>query len=99
MSFVTTEPGVLTTAAATIRNIVNDLVKKTDAAADPTIHLQPPATDEVSIMAMERFSAHAAAYQAVIAEASLVCGEFIGALKNGAADYSDAEAHNAETTA
>lgn len=94
MSFVTVDPSALTAAAVKVRQIVNGLVKDTDDAAGPTIYLKPPALDEVSCKAAKRFTAHAAAYQAIIGEASIICGEFIGALKADAATYADVEVNN-----
>ena len=64
MSFVTTQPEALTTAAGNLQGIGSTLAARNAAAAAPTTGVIPAAADEVSALTATQFAAHAAMYQA-----------------------------------
>ena len=65
MSFVTTQPELLTSAAANLGGIGAAMTAGNMAAAAPTTGVVPAAADEVSALTAVQFAAHAEMYQAV----------------------------------
>ncbi len=95
MSFVTTQPEMLTTAAGNLRGIGSALAAQNAAAAAPISRVVPAATDEVSLLTAMQFAAHAAVYQAVSAQATAVHEFFTTILGASAGSYAATEAANA----
>lgn len=95
MSFVTTQPDSLATAAGDLQGIGADVVAGNAAAASPTTAVTPAAADEVSALTAAQFSAHAQLYQAVSAQAAAIHDMFVSTLSTSAGSYAETEAANA----
>jgi PE family len=81
VSFVTTQPEVLSGAAGTLSGIGDAMVARNSAAAAPTTGLAPAASDIVSAM--------------TAAQAAEVHEQLVAALRSGAGAYALTEAANA----
>ncbi len=95
MSFVTTEPEMLTEAAGTLHGIGSAMSADNAAAAAPTTGVIPAAADEVSALTAAQFAAHAAMYQAVSAQAAAIHDMFVTTLGTSAGSYAATDAANA----
>src|SRR5262245_60975142 len=95
MSFVTTQPEMLTAAASQLHGIGAVIAAQNAAAAGPTTGVVPAAADEVSALPGTQFGAHAAMYQAVSAQAAAMHEMFVGVLGASAVSYAATEAANA----
>jgi hypothetical protein len=95
MSFLTTEPEMLTAAATNLHGIGSTMAAQNVAAAASTTHLVPAAADEVSALTAAQFAAHAAMYQAVSGQAAAIHEMFVTALGASAGCYAATEAANA----
>ncbi|ORW01979.1 PE family protein [Mycobacterium kyorinense] len=95
MSFVTTQPEALTSAAASLQGIGSAMASQNAAAAAPTTGVVPAAADEVSALTATQFAAHAALYQAVSAQAEAIHEMFVNTLSTSATSYAATEAANA----
>jgi hypothetical protein len=95
VSFVTTQPDVLTGAAGNLAGIGDAMVARNAAAATPTTSLAPAASDIVSAMTAAQFGQHGVLYQQVAAQAAEVHESLIATLRSGAGAYAVAEAANA----
>ncbi len=95
MSYVTTDPDVLSGAAANLSGIGDTMVARNTAAAAPTTALAPAASDLVSAMTAAQFGQHGVAYQQIAAQAAEVHEQLVTALRSGAGAYALAEANNA----
>ena len=98
MSFVTTQPELLTLAAANLLGIGSAMTAGNAAVAAPTIGVVPAAADEVSALTATQFAAHAQMYQAVSAQATAIHELFVNTLGTSAGSYAAAEAANAAAT-
>jgi PE family len=94
MSFVTTQPQMLTAVASDLQAIDSALSARNAAAAGPTTGVVPVAADEVSALTAEQFAAHARIYQAVSAQAVAVHDMFVASLAASADSYAATEAAN-----
>ena len=94
MSFVTTNPEVLSGAAASLSGIGDSMVARNAAAAAPTTSLAPAASDLVSAMTAAQFGKQGVAYQQLAAQAAAVHEQLVSALRSGAGAYALAEAAN-----
>lgn len=95
MSFVTTDPEALQTAAGALQDIGADMVI-TNADADPvTTGVVAPGADQVSTQLATCLAAHAAWYHEVSARAAVIYDQLAGSISNAADKYSTAEATNA----
>jgi PE family len=94
MSFVTTQPEMLTAAANQLQGIGTAIAAQNAAAAAPTTGVVPAAADEVSALTATQFGAHAAMYQAVSAQAAAVHDMFVHILGVSAGSYAATEAAN-----
>ena len=65
MSFVTTQPEMLASAAGDLQSIGSAMAAGNTAAAAPTTGVVPAAADEVSALTAAQFAAHAQLYQAI----------------------------------
>ena len=95
MSFLTTQPEVLSGAAGTLSGIGDAMVGRNSAAAAPTTGLAPAASDIVSAMTAAQFGKQGVAYQQVAAQAAEVHEQLVAALRSGAGAYALTEAANA----
>jgi hypothetical protein len=95
MSFVNTQPELLTAAAGQLHGIGAVLTAQNAVAAGPTTGVVPAAADAVSALTATHFSAHAALYQAVSAQAAAVHDMFVHTLGASAGSYAVTEAANA----
>jgi hypothetical protein len=95
MSFVTTQPEMLSTAAGNLASIGSALTARNAAASAPTIGVVPAAADEVSAVTAAQFAMHAQMYQAVSAQAAAIHNQFVAMLGSSAASYAATEAANA----
>jgi hypothetical protein len=94
MSFVTTQPQMLTAAASDLQAIGSVLSVRNAAAAGPTTGVVPAAADEVSALTAAQFAAHAQIYQAVGGQAAAVHDMFVTSLASSADSYAATEASN-----
>jgi hypothetical protein len=95
MSFVTTQPELLTSAAGNLQGIGAGMTAGNMAAAAPTTGVVPAAADEVSALTAVQFAAHAEMYQAVSAQAAAIHEMFVNTLGTSAGSYAATEAANA----
>ena len=95
MSFVTTQPGMLASAAGEQQSIGSAVAAGNMAAAAPTTGVVPAAADEVSALTAAQFAAHAQLYQAIGAQAAAIHELFVTTLGTSAGSYAAAEAANA----
>jgi hypothetical protein len=95
MSFVTTQPEALTSAAGALQGIGSSMSAQNAAAAAPTTGVIPAAADEVSALTAAQFAAHAQLYQAVSAQAAAIHEMFVNTLGTSAGSYAATEAANA----
>ena len=95
MSFVTTQPELLLSAANQLQGIGAVITAQNAAAVAPTTGVVPAAADEVSALTATQFGAYAAMYQAVGAQAAAVHEMFVRTLGASADSYEATEAANA----
>lgn len=95
MSFVTTQPALLTSAAAELETIGAQMAAGDAAAAAPTTGVIPAAADEVSALTAAQFAAQAQLFQAVSAQATAIHEMFVNALTTSAESYAATEAASA----
>ncbi len=95
MSFVTTQPGMLASAAGDLQSIGSAVAAGNMAAAAPTTGVVPAAADEVSALTAAQFAAHAQMYQAIGAQATAIHELFVNTLGTSAGSYAATEAANA----
>ena len=95
MSFLTTHPEALLSAAGDLQNIGAAVAAGNTAAAAPTTGVVPAAADEVSALTAAQFAAHAALYQELSAQATAIHELFVSTLGTSAGSYAAAEAANA----
>ena len=95
MSFVTTQPAMLESAAAALQTIGSVMAAGNTAAAAPTTAVVPPAIDEVSVLTAAQFAAQAQTYQALSAQATAIHEQFVAAMTASAGSYAATEAANA----
>ena len=95
MSFVTTQPELLASAASQLHGIGAVMTAQNTAALAPTTGVVPAAADEVSALTATQFGAYAAMYQAVGAQAAAVHEMFVRTLAASADSYAVTEAANA----
>ncbi len=98
MSFVTTQPDVLSGAAGSLAGIGDAMVAQNAAVAAPTTGLAPAASDVVSAMTAAQFGQHGAMYQQIAAQAAQVHELLVATLRSDAGAYALTEAANAATT-
>jgi PE family len=95
MSFMTTQPEAMASAAGALQGIGSSMAAGNAAAAAPTTGVIPPAADEVSALTAAQFAAQAQLYQAVSTQATAIHEMFVQALATSAASYAATEAANA----
>ena len=97
MTFVTTQPEIMTTAAGQLTGLGTELNAQNATAMVPTSGVTPAADDEVSALTAAQFASHAALYQAVSAHAAAIHELFVSALGASAGSYAATEAANASS--
>jgi hypothetical protein len=95
MTFVTTQPELLTEAAGQLHGIGTAITGQNEAIAGPTTGVIPAAADEVSALTAALFASHAQTYQAVSAQAAAIHEMFVEMLSASAGSYATTEAANA----
>lgn len=95
MSFVTTHPELLASAAGNLQGIGAAVAAGNAAAEAPTVSVLPAAADEVSVLTAAQFAAHAQAYQSIGAQAMVIHEVFVSTLRTSAGSYATTEAANA----
>jgi hypothetical protein len=95
MSFVTTQPQMLSAAAGNLHGIGSVVSAANAGAAGPTTGVVPAAADEVSALTAAQFGAHAQMYQAISAQAAAIHEQFVATLETSAGSYLATEAANA----
>lgn len=95
MTFVETQPEVLSAAARNLTAIGAAVTAQNAAAAQPTTGIVAPAADEVSALVAAQFAAHARMYQAVSVQAAALHEMFVKMLGTSAGSYAATEAANA----
>lgn len=95
MSFVTTQPEMLSSAANNLANIGAAMRALNDASASLTTAVMPAGADEVSAKTAVRFAVHARLYQIVSAQAAAIHEEFVAVLASSGGHYAATEAANA----
>lgn len=94
MSFISTTPAELSSAATQLSAIGSALSSENAAAAAATTTIAPPASDAVSQLQSKLFSAYGQTYQQIAAEAQRVQLEFAQTLGISSNTYNSAEAAN-----
>ncbi|MCV7102540.1 PE family protein [Mycobacterium palustre] len=95
MSFVTTLPAMLASAAGELQSIGAAVAAGNAAAAAPTTGVVPAAADEVSALTAAQFAAHGVMYQELSAQATAIHELFVSTLAASAGSYAATEAANA----
>jgi tRNA G26 N,N-dimethylase Trm1 len=95
MTFVTTQPEMLTAAANQLQGVGTAMAAQNAAVAAPTTGVVPAAADEVSALTAAQFANHAQTYQAVSAQAAAMHEMFVRILSASAGSYEATEAANA----
>jgi hypothetical protein len=95
MSFVTTQPEALSSAATALGGIGSSLNAQNAAVSAPTTGVVPAAADEVSALTAAQFVAHAQLYQAVAALATAIPELFVNTWATCSGSYAATEAANA----
>jgi PE family len=95
MSFISATPEYLAAAASDLANIASTLSSANAAALGPTSSVLAAGADEVSATIAALFDSHAAAYQALSAQAALFHQQFVNIMSGCAAQYALTEAANA----
>ena len=95
MTFVTTQPDMLTSAAGQLQDVGTAIAAQNAAVAAPTTGVVPAAADEVSALTAAQFANHAQTYQAVSAQAAAMHEMFVRILSASAGSYATTEAANA----
>ncbi|OBI43792.1 PE family protein [Mycobacterium kyorinense] len=95
MSFVTTQPAALASAAGKLQDVGAAISTQNAAAAAPITGVVPAAADEVSALTATQFAAHAQMYQAISAQAQAIHEMFVNTLSISAESYAATDAANA----
>ena len=95
MSFMTTQPEALTTAAGALQTLGSAMTAGNAAAATPTTAVIPAAADEVSALTAAQFAAQGVLYQQLSAQATAINELFVSALATSAGSYAATEVVNA----
>jgi hypothetical protein len=95
MTFVTTQPDMLTSAAGQLQGVGTAIAAQNAAVAAPTTGVIPAAADEVSALTAAQFANHAQMYQTVSAQAAAMHEMFVRILSASAGSYATTEAANA----
>lgn len=95
MSWVTSEPEMLSAASGDLAGVGSAMAAQNKIAAGPTTAVAPPAADVVSNLVAAQFAMQAQKYQALAAMAEQIHIQVVNNLQGSAGCYSAAEAANA----
>jgi hypothetical protein len=95
MSFVATNPEMVSAAADNLQSIGSIMNEQNAIMTGRTAEVTPAAADEVSASTAIQFSAHTVRYQAVSAQAAAVRELLVTMLQAAADSYAAAETANA----
>ena len=95
MSFVATNPEMVSAAADNLQSIGSIMNEQNAIVTGSTAEVTPAAADEVSALTAMQFSAHAIQYQAVSAQAAAVRELLVTMLQAAADCYAATETANA----
>ena len=95
MTFVTTQPELMTAAAGDLQTVGTAVAAGNAAAAAPTTGVVPAASDQVSALTAAQFAAHAVSYKSISAQAAAIHEAFVSNLVASAGSYAITEAANA----
>jgi len=95
MSFVATNPEMVSAAADNLQGIGSVMNEQNAIAIGRTAEITPAAADEVSALTAIQFSAHAVQYQAVSTQAAVVRELLVTTLQAAAGCYGATETANA----
>jgi DNA-directed RNA polymerase subunit F len=95
MSFVATNPEMVSAAADNLQSIGSVMNEQNDIVIGRIAEITPAAADEVSALTAIQFSAHAVQYQAVSAQAAMVRELLVTTLQAAADCYAATETANA----
>jgi PE family len=95
MSFVTTQPEVMTWAADNLTGTGSARNAENSAAAAPTTGVVSAAADDISALSAAQFAGHAQMSQVISAQAHAVHEMCVNALLTSAGSYVATEAANA----
>lgn len=99
MSFVNATPEYVAAAASDLEKIGTAINYANSMASGATSVVQAAGADAVSASISHLFGVHAAAYQAISAQAALFHNQFVQLMSGGAQQYADTEVVNAEPLA
>ncbi|OBH87528.1 hypothetical protein A5680_03330 [Mycobacterium sp. E2989] len=99
MSFLTTQPLLLSAAVGQLQSIGSAVTAANSTAAFAITGVVPAAADEVSAMTAAAFAGYGQQYQAISAEASMIHEQFVRTLAQSADSYEATEAANATQAA
>jgi PE family len=94
MSFVTTQPEMLASAASQLQGVGSELKAQNAAAAVATTAVAPAAADEVSALTAAQFISHSHIYQAISVQAAAIHDLLVNVLGASAGSYAATEAAN-----
>lgn len=95
MSFVATNPEMVSAAADNLQSIGSIMNEQNAIVTGSIAEITPAAADEVSALTAIQFSAHAVQYQAVSAQAAVVRELLVATLHAAADCYAATETANA----
>ncbi|OBK26600.1 hypothetical protein A5634_00260 [Mycobacterium asiaticum] len=94
MSFLTTAPEFVASAAMDLAGIRSVIGAANEAVAATTTAVLPAGADEISAAVAQLFGAHGQAYQALSAQAAQFHEQFVQIMRSAAGAYAGAEAAN-----
>lgn len=95
MTYLATQPQLISEAAAEVAGIRTAIAEANAAVAAPTTGVAAAASDEVSAAVARMFGAYAQEYQAVVGQTTAFHDQFVRALAAAGSAYAQAEAANA----
>jgi hypothetical protein len=95
MSWVTSEPEMLSAASGDLAGVGAAMAAQNKVAAGPTTGVVSPAADVVSNLVAAQFAVQAQKYQALAAMAEQIHSQVVSNLQGSSSCYAAAEAANA----
>jgi hypothetical protein len=95
MSYVTTQPEMLSAEAGDLQGIGSAVSARNAAAAGPATGVVPAVADEMPALTVAQFAAHAQIYQNFSAGAAAIHEQFVATLATSAGSYLAIKAANA----
>jgi PE family len=98
MSWVTSEPEMLSAASGDLAGVGSEMAAQNAVAAVPTNGVLPPAADVVSNLVAAQFLVQAQKYQTLAAMAEEIHSQVVSTLQGSASAYTNTEAANTVAT-